>query len=164
MVRLSMTTMSWSSPSFGDIERACQRLVLRYAELIDSGAAARVAELFTADATWESGARRWVGIDEIRRGFALRQSSPRVSCHFCAPSLVTVTSYDEARAVTSYILLRARAPSETGGPVRSDHELAGYYDDRFLCVRGTWLFSHRRAVVKFDDSRLMGALDPRRSS
>jgi hypothetical protein len=43
-------------------ERACERLVIRYAQLVDSGKAAGIADLFTKDGIWEGKARglAWV--------------------------------------------------------------------------------------------------------
>jgi hypothetical protein len=132
-------------------ERACQRLVLRYADLIDAGFAGRVAELFDRDAVWESGPRRWVGIQEIRRGFAAREALPRVSAHLCGPLLFTLSSPDQAEGVTSYLLLRANPVRRGGAAQPSEWRLAGFYDDEFVRVDGEWLFAHRRAVVTFSD-------------
>jgi hypothetical protein len=132
-------------------ERACQRLVLRYADLIDAGFAGRVAELFDRDAVWESGPRRWVGIQEIRRGFAAREALPRVSAHLCGPTLLTMLSPDQAEGVTSYVLFRARPARRDGVAQPSEWRLAGFYDDAFVRVDGEWLFAHRRAVVTFSD-------------
>ena len=36
-------------------ERACERLVYRYAWLVDSGEAAGIADLFTEDGVWAAG-------------------------------------------------------------------------------------------------------------
>ena len=33
-------------------ERACERLVLEYARLVDSGSASQIADLFTDDGEW----------------------------------------------------------------------------------------------------------------
>jgi hypothetical protein len=148
-----MTDKHLTTTDTAEAERACQRLVLRYAALIDTGAASRVPELFADDAVWEGGARRWSGIDEIRRGFAGREAMPRISCHLVGPSLVTLTSPRKAQATTSYLLLRADRAALRGGPVPSEWELAGFYDDRFSLVGSSWLFSHRRSVVTFVSDR-----------
>ncbi len=42
-------------------ERACERLVVRYAELIDFDKAEQVADLFVPDGVWESDRSRKVG-------------------------------------------------------------------------------------------------------
>ena len=112
-----MTDKHLTTTDTAEAEQACQRLVLRYAALIDTGAASRVAELVPDDAVWEGGARRWSGIDEIRRGFAGREAMPRISCHLVGPSLVTLTSPRKASATTSYLLLRADRAALRGGPV-----------------------------------------------
>lgn len=133
------------------IERECARLVNAYAQYIDLGQAERVVELFTEDAVWEGPGTRMAGREEIRKGFAARQRSRRVSRHVCTNLRVDVVDEDEARGIV-YLTLYRHDPQEGAegraapldGPV-----VVGHYRDRFRRVDGAWRIAHREIEVAF---------------
>jgi uncharacterized protein (TIGR02246 family) len=115
-------------------ERACERLVVQYAHLVDFGDPSRVADLFTDDGIWVGPSRRFVGRDEIRAGFRRRgEMRRRLSRHVCSPILVTVSDPREATGVTNVVLYGGQRPEDPGEAVQVDRRLVGKYRDSFRC-------------------------------
>lgn len=135
-------------------ERACERLIVAYAQLIDLGEAAKVAGLFTEDATWESDNRRWVGLDQIRRGFTIRQGiTLRKSRHICTNIAIEFSSETEATGVTYFILLRNDDNyGERVAPLDGQF-IVGEYRDRFVLTSDGWRFAHRQAKAAFQNKK-----------
>ena len=74
-------------------ERACERLIVEYSRRVDFGEAARIADLFTDDATWEGVELLLTGQQEIREWFSRRQDlERRVSRHICTNIAVDLLS------------------------------------------------------------------------
>jgi ketosteroid isomerase-like protein len=136
-----------------EAERACTRLVLEYARLVDSGRAAGIADLFTDDGVWEGADGRLLrGRTEIRAAFEGRQGlTRRTSRHVCTNVLIDVEGPDAAVGV-SY-LLNYRHDSRDGAavlPAPADHpKFVGDYHDRFVRVDGVWRIAHRRFELAF---------------
>lgn len=132
------------------IERACARLVTRYCHLVDSGAASRVADLFTEDGIWSSPEKTMVGRDEIARGFAARErNAARMSRHVCNNLLLDIEDGNTARGVVYLTLYRhdgepGPRTSPLIGPV-----LVGEYRDRFVQTDAGWRFQRRETVISF---------------
>jgi uncharacterized protein (TIGR02246 family) len=125
-------------------ERECERLVYRYAWLVDSGQAAGIADLFTVDGTWAAGAGEPMrGRDGIREGFAERQAvTRRQSRHVMTNVLIDVTGPDTASG--RVYLVNFRHDSRTGAaekPAPADvPKYVGEYHLTFRRVDDTWLF------------------------
>src|SRR5215218_9605997 len=89
-------------------ERACERLMYRYAQHVDFGHAARVADLFTEEGVWLGADGRGMhGRDAIRASFAVRETlTQRQSRHVMTNVLVDVSSPDDAAGVAYLINYR----------------------------------------------------------
>ena len=79
-------------------ERACERLVYRYAHLLDLGQEDRVPELFADDGVWELPGRiRFAGRAELEAGIPTRLTVPgRTARHLCMNVVIDVLGPDEA--------------------------------------------------------------------
>jgi uncharacterized protein (TIGR02246 family) len=123
-------------------ERACERLVYRYAWLVDSGEAAGIADLFTEDGVWKAGdGEPMRGREGIRAGFTARQAiTRRQSRHVMTNVLIDV---DGDTATGRVYLVNYRHDSKTGvaeRPAPSDApKFVGEYDLTFRRVDGEWL-------------------------
>jgi ketosteroid isomerase-like protein len=126
-------------------ERSCERLVYQYAWLVDSGEAAGIADLFTADGVWAAGDGEPMRNREgIRAGFAARQAiARRTSRHVMTNVVIDVHSATEAGG-RAY-LVNYRHDSETGvaeHPAPADApKYVGEYHLTFRRVDGEWLFA-----------------------
>lgn len=133
-------------------ERACERLIVEYARLVDYGNAAAIADLFTEDGTWEGTDLVLTGRDEIRAWFERRAGvSRRVSRHVCTNVGVDVVSPDEAESVCIMLNYRHdRREGDTSLPVPADHpKYVGELRDRFRRTPEGWRFSSRKVEVAF---------------
>ena len=125
-------------------ERDCERLVYRYAWLVDSGEAAAIADLFTVDGVWAAGTGEPMrGRDGIREGFTARQAvARRQSRHVMTNVLIDVTGPDTATG--RVYLVNFRHDSRTGvaeKPAPADvPKYVGEYHLTFRRIDGTWLF------------------------
>jgi len=125
---------------------AITALVYRYAELLDTGDLAAVAELF-AHATWRSEAT-----GEVRRGIAeVSEVYDRVRLYGGTPRtkhLITNLVIDMApdgRSATARCSFTVLQGVEPGEPIQA--VLSGRYLDRFEKPDGRWRFSDRQFVV-----------------
>jgi hypothetical protein len=127
------------------VERSCERLVYRYAWLVDSGEAVGIADLFTVDGVWAAGdGEPMRNRDGIRAGFAARQAVVRrQSRHVMTNVLIDVHNATDASG-RAY-LVNYRHDSESGvaeRPAPSDApKYVGEYELTFRCVDGEWLIA-----------------------
>lgn len=130
------------------IVAACERLVVDYTHLVDSGRAREVANLFTSDGIWSSEQATMEGRDAIAEGFARRQAMDRTSKHVCTNLAVDVIDADRAEGLVYLTLYRA---DDVGGAVAplAGPTMVGHYEDTFARTEGGWRFRTRRAVVTF---------------
>ena len=121
-------------------ERACERLVYRYAQLLDLGQAEKVPELFADDGVWELPGRiRFAGRAELDAGIPTRLTAPgRTARHLCMNVVIDVLGPDEAVGTSYMVNYRYDDPSgvpadlaPTGDPV-----YIGEYRDRFVRTDG----------------------------
>jgi uncharacterized protein (TIGR02246 family) len=125
-------------------ERECERLVYRYAWLVDSGEAAGIADLFTEDGVWAAGdGEPMRGREGILRGFTRRQGiTRRQSRHVMTNVLIDITGPDTATGIV--YLVNFRHDSKTGvaeKPAPADApKFVGDYHLTFRRVDGTWYF------------------------
>ncbi|MCP3854443.1 MAG: nuclear transport factor 2 family protein [Actinomycetia bacterium] len=133
-------------------ERACERLINVYCQLVDRGEAAAMADLFTEDAVWRSTEGVvMTGRDEIRAGFLRRQGvTRRQSRHLCTNVVIDI---DGDQATGTCYLVNFRHDSETGTaehPAPADApKYVGEYQDRFVRTPAGWRFTERVADMVF---------------
>lgn len=132
------------------IERACERLQIEYCHLVDHGAAARIADLFTDDGVWAAGKRAFEGVDAIRDNFRKRQDNKaRRSRHVCSNALIEVQDADNATGTVYLILYRHDDPDDARTRPASLPEMVGAYRDTFRRTDDGWRFSRREVVIDF---------------
>lgn len=134
-------------------ERACERLVYRYAQLLDLGQQDKVPALFVDDGVWELPGRiRFAGRAELDAGIPTRLNAPgRTARHLCMNVVIDVLGPDEAVGTSYMVNYRYDDPSgvpadlaPTGDPV-----YIGEYHDRFVRTEGGWRFRRRRTELAF---------------
>jgi uncharacterized protein (TIGR02246 family) len=131
-------------------ERACERLIYQYARFVDSGEAARIADLFSADGVWTAAdGRSMDGQDQIRAAFSARQAlTRRLSRHVITNVLIDVHNDTEATGTAYLVNYRHDGAGDTvekPGPARHP-KFVGDYHLEFRCVDGEW----RIARLRFD--------------
>ncbi len=99
-------------------ERACERLIVEFLWRLDLGEPGTVAELFTADGTWEwpAGDRLVRGRDALWEYFASRPVD-RLSRRVCSNVLVTVDLRDDGRCDVVFRDVPGRRLSRRHRPV-----------------------------------------------
>jgi uncharacterized protein (TIGR02246 family) len=123
-------------------------LVYAYAERIDGGDFAGVAELFAeASVTAEGTDRRWQGRDEVLRLYEAgtrrhADGTPRTK-HVTTNLVVEVDEASGTATARSYYTVLQAVPGELAlQPI-----VAGRYRDRFEREDGRWRFAGRHMVV-----------------
>jgi hypothetical protein len=122
------------------VERACERLILDYAALVDAADWAAVAALYTVDGRMSrpTAPDQFIaGRAAILAGFLARPL--RTTRHICANIRVTLISPIEAVA-SSQILLFTAADVPP---------LVGSYADRMVDQGDGWRFAERRGSLDF---------------
>ncbi|MES5821466.1 nuclear transport factor 2 family protein [Streptomyces sp. RG80] len=133
-------------------ERACERLIVDFVRRLDLGEPGSVAELFTADGSWEwpVDGRRFAGRAALREYFGSRPED-RLSRRVMTNILVTVATSDTATATSYFTTYRVDGhdggptPIPSGPPVQ-----VGHYEDAFRrSADGTWLLASRVLHLPF---------------
>jgi ketosteroid isomerase-like protein len=134
-------------------ERACERLMYRYAQYVDFGQAARIAELFAENGAWlgadGNGMR---GRQAIHDGFAQRAAlTRRQSRHVITNVLIDLASSDSATGIAYLVNYRhdaasehAERPAPAGLP-----KFVGEYHLTFTRVERVWLIDTLRFELAF---------------
>ena len=134
-------------------ERACERLVYRYAQLLDLGRAEKVPELFVDDGVWELPGRiRFAGRAELDAGIPTRLTAPgRTARHLCMNVVIDVLGPDEAVGTSYMVNYRYDDPSGVPADVAptGDPVYIGEYRDRFVRTEDGWRFHQRRTELAF---------------
>jgi SnoaL-like protein len=134
-------------------ERACERLVYRYAHLLDLGEADRVPGLFADDGVWELPGRiRFEGRAELDAGIPSRlNKAGRTARHVCTNVVIDVLSPTEAVGTSYMINYRHDDPSGVPAelPPAGEPLYMGEYRDRFVRTEDGWRFLHRRTELAF---------------
>ena len=134
-------------------ERACERLVYRYAQLLDLGQAEKVPELFVDDGVWELPGRiRFAGRAELDAGIPTRLNAPgRTARHLCMNVVIDVLGPDEAVGTSYMVNYRYDDPSGVPADVAptGDPVYIGEYHDRFVRTEDGWRFHQRRTELAF---------------
>lgn len=93
-------------------ERAIARLIASYGPLVDAGEAAAVADLWTAEGSYDVGDWTMSGRDELLAmvdSDAHRGLLTRGACHFFGPPVITVDGDQATATCQSIILLRRKS-------------------------------------------------------
>jgi hypothetical protein len=130
------------------IERACERLCLEYARLIDLGRAAEVIGLFTDDAELTLTAGPMQGRDQISTFLVKRQAAAIASRHVITNVTIDIHSATEASGV-AYITLYRREHSGDGPAPLGPPNFVGHYDDEFVLTDAGWRFRRRTSNIAF---------------
>jgi hypothetical protein len=127
------------------IERECGRLVNRFALLNDFGDHDGVADLFTADGSFErpiAPGQPIVGREAIRS--MLRARAPRLSRHIISNIVIDVLSDTKAQGL-SYVTFVSTTNVTGALPVDAEpHIFVGEYADEFVKSPEGWRFAVRR--------------------
>src|SRR5262245_45701502 len=129
-----------------EAERACERLVNTYANLIDGYDYDGFMQLWADDAVWNVLGRVWTGKAGIRQGLEVRD--PTMICrHLVTNIVIDVVNDDAAVGVCYSIAYRAlnhrdRAP----GPLDFPQFLVDYRDAFVRDRTRGWLFARRDIV------------------
>jgi len=126
------------------IERDCARLSLRYAQLIDLGDRAAVADLFTPDGTWETTTSRSEGRAAIAK--ALAALGPVRTRHVITNQLVFREEGARARGIAYFTLYAANEGSSdlSGQPI-----MVGIYEDEYALTPDGCRFRSRKSSASF---------------
>jgi hypothetical protein len=133
-------------------ERACERLIVRYCQLVDFGHAAQIADLFCEDGEWRGVDLHLQGRDQIRAWFSEReQLTRRVSRHLCTNVGVDLLSDDEAQSLC--YMVNYRHDSRDGDPqlpvTLEIPKFVGELHDRFRRTSDGWRFQSRTVELSF---------------
>jgi ketosteroid isomerase-like protein len=134
-------------------ERSCERLVVEYAWLIDSGAASRVADLVTEGATWTGAdGGGMVGREEIRRAFEGRERlARRLSRHVVTNLRIDVEDDDHASGTACLVQYRHDAADGPAvAPAAMEHpKFVGDYHLTFVRTVEGWRIDSLRFELAF---------------
>jgi len=134
-------------------ERACERLLYEYVRRVDFGAAASLADLFTADGVWEAEGLVLDGREAIRAHFLRRQGVVRrVSRHFITNAAIDVDAGgDAAQGIAYFFNLRVDRPEgDLALPVAARlPKYTGEYVSSFAREDGAWRLTRLRVDVTF---------------
>ncbi len=123
----------------------CTRLANRFCCLADRSDAAGVANLFTADGTFERGDLRVEGQPAIEKMTASRPSG-MVTRHLLTTSLVEAIG-DEAAEGTHYCLVYV-----SGAGQNPEHPIVREYRDRYRRTPDGWRIASRIVLTPFAPS------------
>jgi hypothetical protein len=126
------------------IERACEKLVLRFCVLVDGYRHEELAALWAEDAVWET----WRGPVEGRaaiRAYLDAKAQTETTIHIAQNVLIEVHDERSASgtAVFTYHGTRRNDPASLAPRV------VGRYFDRFTLTAEGWRFAHRRTEMTF---------------
>jgi SnoaL-like domain len=131
------------------IEHACQRLVIEFAEAVDTQDYERLRDVFAADASFARPTDPDTviqGIDSIIAAYAARPRN-RLTQHLCTNVRVTADSNDAAHGTCRVLLFLADAfEPETPGRGRkaAPGQLLGEFTDHFRRTEIGWRIVERR--------------------
>jgi SnoaL-like domain len=131
------------------IEHACQRLVIEFAEAVDTQDYERLRDVFAPDASFARPTDPDTviqGIDRIIAAYAARPRN-RLTQHLCTNIRVTADSNDAAHGTCRVLLFLADASEpETPGKGRkaAPGQLLGEFADHFRRTEIGWRIVERR--------------------
>jgi len=134
------------------IERACMRLVLDFAEAIDTRNWALLDEIFADDATYARPVEPDIivsGRENIRKLFDGRPAD-RITQHLYSNVMIDVLSADRARGSSRVVLIAAPTGSERHpqfGHQAQAMQLVGGYKDEYVRTARGWRIHSRRGYI-----------------
>jgi ketosteroid isomerase-like protein len=130
-------------------ERACERLVARYALAANDWDVEAFVALFTPDAVWQRpNVPALNGHAEIR-AFMLDQPSGRTIRHVNGLCMVTVADDGQsATSISQTTVYDTPACTTIPAPLRGP-DMVVEYRDRLVCGDGAWTFARRDTTVIF---------------
>lgn len=132
-----------------EAERACERLVMRYALTVNSWDVDAFVALFTPDAVWQRPKVPALNGHAEIRAFMEGQPSERTLRHVNGLCIVTVDEDgDAASAVSQTTVYDTPVQGDYPVPLRGV-DMIVEYRDRIVRVGGEWLFSRRDTTVVF---------------
>lgn len=135
-----------------EAERACERLVMRYALAVNAWDLDTFVALFVPDAVWQRPKVPALnGHAEIRR-FMESLPKERVLRHVNGLCMVTVAeSGEEAQAISQTTVYETPGRHDYPAPLRGPGMIVEYRD-RIVKRGGEWLFARRDTTVVFSAS------------
>ncbi|MCC8397666.1 nuclear transport factor 2 family protein [Paraburkholderia sp. MMS20-SJTR3] len=128
-------------------EHACRALVVKAAELVDSGRFSGLAAVFSSDALLvRPNGATLSGCDAIVASYAARPVD-RISRHLIFASNFTGLNAEHAAATTQVLLWSGStddAPGPFGRPARGQ-QIVGRFDDEFVFIDRAWRIGKRVA-------------------
>lgn len=138
--------------SAAQIERDCTRLVLLFAEYVDSGNYEGLRELFAADGAFYRPAEpeRAFSVAEVIDSYRQRLT-PLSAMHLVTNILITPQSATEATGSARILFYAAPidAPQEVASGRQATMQLVGRFTDRFVLTGQGWRFAQRRGGMLF---------------
>jgi SnoaL-like domain len=131
------------------IVRACERLVIEFAQIVDAQDYGRLREVFTADATFVRPTDPDTiirGIDAIIAAYASRPPN-RLTQHLCTNIRIDVDAEDRAHGNCRALLFIADANDPevpAKGRKAAPGQLLGEFKDRFERTSAGWRICERR--------------------
>ncbi len=136
-----------------EIERDCTRLVLRFAQAVDSAHYEELAELFAPEGVFYRPAEPEcpMGVEAVIDSYRQRLAS--ITCaHLVTNVLIGVKSATKAFGSTRILFFGAprAAESEVGKGRKATFQLVGGFQDRFVRTSRGWRFAERRGEMLFN--------------
>jgi ketosteroid isomerase-like protein len=129
-------------------ERACERLIMRYALAVNDVDIAAFVRLFHQEAVWQRpGVPALCGHDAIR-AFMMHQPKDRILRHVNGLCLVTLESEQAAGAVSQTTVYETLGADAFPAPLAGPHMIVEYRD-RLVRSGDDWLFARRDTSVIF---------------
>lgn len=136
-----------------EIEHDCTRLVLRFAELVDSGRYEELSEVFAPDGVFCRPAEpdKPMTVDALIGSYRQRLG-PNASMHLVTNVLITAESLSTASGSARILFFAAPrdAVSEVGQGRKATLQLVGRFSDRFVRTAQGWRFAERRGEMLFN--------------
>jgi hypothetical protein len=135
------------------IERDCTRLILRFAQAVDSAHYEELAELFVPEGVFYRPAEpeRPMSVEAVIDSYRQRLAS--ITCaHLVTNVLISVKSATKAFGSTRILFFGAprEAESEAGKGQKATLQLVGGFQDRFVHTTQGWRFAERRGEMLFN--------------
>lgn len=131
------------------IEQRCERLIRRYALLVDACDYDELAELFAENASFArptDPANPIHGRDAIIAGFRKRPTD-RITRHLVTNCVVTAQGPNSASAMSYTVVYQGPAEAESGLPATDKPAFIGGFEDTFVRESGVWKFASRQGGV-----------------
>lgn len=130
------------------IERACERLIMLYAQHADFYEPEAVAGLFAEDAVLNRGEGDAIGRPAILAAFRKRRRDALVR-HVSTNVVIDVVDGNTARGTSMMMLFRRFGTADTPQPMDPPEMIVNYHD-RFRRTPDGWRFAQRSAVRVFE--------------